>query len=60
MYKKQPALRDYLMNYKNIVHDQHATTEDCFSTSFRHCTLCGNHGMVKQRLSLHSNMKNQA
>ena len=39
-----PALRDYLTNYQRIVHDQHATAEDCSSAPCGHCALCGNYG----------------
>ena len=43
-YKRPPALRDYLTNYKRIANDQHATPEGGSSAPCGHCALCVNYG----------------
>jgi len=48
-YKRPPALRDCLTNYKKIACDQHATAEDCSSVPCRHCALRGNHHSMVEK-----------
>jgi len=43
-YRRPPALRNLLTNYKKIARDQSSKDTEGYSQPCGHCALCGNHG----------------